>query len=182
MKAIYLLGAPGVGKSAVMARLIEGYTPLEYARLLGVLRGHPLVDEHGEVSALYLGRLRPQFPGTDALSMSVHPDALTWVGQWTGRPFSTLFAEGQRLGTVGFLTALAERAETVVVHLTASDEVLNARRDARGSAQNAQWAKGSATKARRSADGASALGIPVVEVDAARPLADVVADVREAVR
>src|SRR3546814_292805 len=165
-----------------MGHRISGYTPLDYARLHGVLRGHPLVDEHGAASALYLGRLRPEFPGTDALSMSVHPDALAWVGQWTGRPFATLFAEGQRLGTVGFLTALAERAETVVIHLTAPDDVLAQRREGRGSKQNAQWAKGSATKARRSAEGARAALIPVVEVDAARPLAQVLADVREAVR
>src|SRR3546814_6758617 len=76
-----------------MGHLISGYTPLDYARLHGVLRGHPLVDEHGAASALYLGRLRPEFPGTDALSMSVHPDALAWVGQWTGRPFATLRSE-----------------------------------------------------------------------------------------
>src|SRR3546814_16623570 len=85
--------------------------------------------------------------------MSVHPDALAWVGQWTGRPFATLFAEGQRLGTVGFLTALAERAETVVIHLTAPDDVLAQRREGRGSKQTAQWAKGSATTARPPAAG-----------------------------
>src|SRR3546814_14690571 len=47
-----------------MGHRISGYTPLDYARLHGVLRGHPLVDEHGAASALYLGRLRPEFPGT----------------------------------------------------------------------------------------------------------------------
>src|SRR3546814_14207955 len=30
VKAIYLLGAPGVGKSTVMGHLISGYTPLDY--------------------------------------------------------------------------------------------------------------------------------------------------------
>lgn len=180
MRAVYLLGAAGVGKSTVMDRLIAGYTPLDYARLRGVLRGHPLVDANGEASALYLGRRRSKFPGTDALSMSVHPDALEWVREWSGTPFRTIFAEGQRLGTVGFLTAVAARGDLTVIHLTAPEDVLQARRDGRGSAQNPQWVKGSLTKASRTAEGARAYGVRVVEVDAGRPLDQVMSDVERA--
>lgn len=180
MRAVYLLGAAGVGKSTVMDRLIDGYTPLDYARLHGVLRGHPLVDRNGEANALYLGRRRSLFPGTDALSMSVHPDAVAWVSEWTGRPFATLFAEGQRLGTVGFLTALAARGDLTVIHLVAPEGVLQERRDGRGSAQNPQWVKGSRTKAYRTAEGARAYGVQVVEVDAGRPLDEVMLDVDKA--
>lgn len=180
MKALYLLGAAGVGKSTVMGRLLADYTPLDYARLHGVLRGHPLVDADGDVSALYLGRRRSLFPGTDALSMSVHPDAVEWASRWSGVPFRTIFAEGQRLGTVGFLTTLGARGALTVVHLVAPEDVLQARRDGRGSAQNPQWVKGSRTKAYRTAEGARDAGLRVVEVDAGRPLDEVMDDVERA--
>src|SRR3546814_10220737 len=45
VKAIYLLGAPGVGKSTVMGHLISGYTPLDYARQIGVERSEEHTSE-----------------------------------------------------------------------------------------------------------------------------------------
>ena len=134
-RAVYVVGAPGVGKSTLLMSLLEPWHVMPDVPLRGVLRGHPLVlRADGETQGMYLGRQRPNFPGTDALSMGVMPDAVRWATEY---PLPSLvLGEGARLGTPAFVGLLALHTDLTLVHLVASDEALNARRAVRGSQQN----------------------------------------------
>ena len=159
--SLYLLGAPGVGKSTVLAAAIERmrFTPLPEDRVHGRLIGHPMYDRHGEVTGLYLGRHREQFPGTDGLSMAVAPDAREWArGLADGTHLQWIVGEGARLGNVGFLRALGETTRLTLALLTATEETLTERRDGRGSTQTPSWMRGAATAARNAFQGASEAG------------------------
>jgi len=145
--ALYVIGAPGAGKSTTVEHALRA---LEWSvlpgelRLHGLLRGQALVSPAGRTSGVYLGKQRPSFPGTDALSMGVHPDAVTWAA---ALPETTelIVGEGARLGTVGFLTELKESAHLVLVHVTAPEE----RRELNRSTQSATWRAGRKTAAER---------------------------------
>lgn len=138
--SLYVLGAPGVGKTTLCRGLLENVSLATSSRKIhGVLVGH---DFPGGV---YLGKMREEFPGTDALAMSVGPDAIEWVT--TGQLPDIIFGEGARLGYAGFLNALARATDLTVVHLTAKEATLDARCRARGSNQGATWRKGAATRA-----------------------------------
>ncbi|AWY05258.1 hypothetical protein SEA_MEMENTOMORI_3 [Microbacterium phage MementoMori] len=152
--ALYLLGAPGVGKSTVMRGVIDhlglDVNPDNY-RIHKRLTGHGLFEwTTGETMGVYLGKHREEFPGTDGLSMAVAPDAREWAATLRRdreEGVRYVFGEGARLGNVGFLTALAEHTWLTVVHLTADEDALTARRDERGSAQRPSWMRGATTAA-----------------------------------
>ena len=155
--ALYLLGAPGVGKSTVMAAYLKarGWEMLRpHRRVHGKLVGHTMVSLDGYPSGVYLGKHRPEFPGTDALSMAVAPDAREWAASIPtyAASLDLIVGEGARLGNVGFLTALADVSRLTVVLLTASEERLTERRTARGSNQTPAWMRGAATGARNAFD------------------------------
>jgi len=95
--------------------------------------------------------------------MAVHPHAVAWATQ--GRLPRLVAGEGQRLGTVAFLTALAARADLTVVHLTADDAALAARRAGRHNTQAPAWMRAATTRAARAAASARDRGVLVVEVD-----------------
>jgi broad-specificity NMP kinase len=171
---IYLLGAPGVGKSTVMRYLMKDWTPMQYMRLTErEMFGHYLESSEGHLG-VYLGRLREQFPGTDALSMSVQPQALKWVENMPG--LSMVFGEGSRLGNATFLSALADKIDLAVTLLTCDEEVLRERRASRPdggdwktgrkTAEQAEnWAKGQATRAANAAEALRDMGYNVMEMD-----------------
>lgn len=149
--SLYLLGAPGVGKSTVLDAYLD-------ARGLNVggentpfrrLRTHIITDDSGVFAGVYLGRRRDQFGGTDALSMAVAPDARDWARDAVPDLGDiTIVGEGARLGNVGFLRALAESSNLTVVYLHAEPDTLTERRDARGSNQTPSWMRGAETGAR----------------------------------
>lgn len=196
-RALYLVGAPGVGKSSVIRAILQGgwdvggvfnvthrqtgfpclctAHPWGYKRwtqreMLGHLFTSPT---HG--MAAYMGHLRSEYPGTDALSRSVMPQVKLWLPALPMVGLSWLFGEGERLGTVGFLTELADAAELRVVHLVAAAEVLEQRRaDRPGKVLPEQHCKSKAAQAANVAQALSA-----VEVDADRPLAQVAADIMQ---
>ncbi len=156
-RSIYLLGAPGVGKSSVMRTLLKPWTAGPYLRFTErEMFGHYLYQPTLELYGAYLGHLRPEFPGTDALSMSVQPQALLWLQQSDGG-LEYIYGEGARLGNVSFLTELARRSRLTVVFLTAESEVLDERLERRpdsgehktgrtGRAQDRKWRDGQATR------------------------------------
>lgn len=164
-RSVYLVGAPGVGKSTLMTRLLAAWFVLPDEPLNGLLRGHPLVSRSdGETPGVYLGRQRRSYPGTDALSMGVSPDAVTWAA-FHPLP-AVVLGEGARLGTGKFLGTLAARTDLLLVHLRADPEALAARRAGRGSDQNEAWTRGVRTAARRAADQAAAWpGVRVLDLD-----------------
>lgn len=166
-RAMYLVGPPGVGKTSVMTCLkrpyLEGDAHRAWDRSL--LWMTPLFSED-HVAGVELGRRRDRFGGTDALGMSVMPHAKLWVT--TATLPALVLGEGARLGTVPFLSLLAEYADLTVVHLTADPGVLDTRRALRGSNQSPSWMRGAETRARNAADELAARGVHVVRLDASQ--------------
>lgn len=146
---LYIVGAPGVGKSTVTGQLtarwdkeLMTHAPVPHVRL-----GHPA---DGRLTGLELGVPRPDFPGTDALSMSIGPRALQFV---LGSPVPFVLGEGSRLATQPFIGGLARGGAAVtLVRLAADEELLTERWKMRGSKQNPVWRKGAGTRATRLAD------------------------------
>lgn len=147
-RALYIVGAPGVGKTSLMRELKASYRAGDAKRVTpgSQLWVTPLYDDDALV-AVELGRQRASFGGTDALGMAVMPHALHWIRNAPSLP-PLILGEGARLGTAGFLTELAKRADLTVLHLVASADALAARRAARGSTQSRAWMLGAETRAR----------------------------------
>lgn len=115
-RSLYLVGGPGAGKSTLMARLLAPWDIEPCERLTEKeLFGHRMTDADGCVG-VYLGRIREQFPGTDALSMSVSPVAAAWAEQ-DAAGYDVILGEGGRLATRRFLDALSASTSLLVVHL-----------------------------------------------------------------
>jgi len=149
---VYLVGAPGVGKTSLMRaltgrcdRLTAVGTTVPHDVLL-----RPREDDENADVAVEVGRRRELFSGTDALSMSINPLAVQWIA---AQPHRLVIGEGARLGNPAFLLA-ARRAgyQVHLIHLTAPDTVLSYRRRARGTRQSEAWMRGAATRASNLAD------------------------------
>lgn len=132
----YLIGEPGSGKSTLAAHLTRG---LRYAE-----RDKPFSYRLYTCGVYELGKRRPDFPGTDALSMSVQPRVIEWLE--SSRPF-LVFGEGDRLGTESFFAAAEAIGYTVNVWLLAGAEAAALQRRIRGSAQDETWITGRRNKA-----------------------------------
>lgn len=161
-RALYLLGAPGAGKSTLMAAVL-GPTQLGPPEVLHphypMVKGQRFTMRDGR-SGVHLGGPHPRFPGTDRLSMGVYPHALRWVA---GEVLpDVVLGEGARLGTVGFLHTLAARAALTVIWLDPPPIVMAARRQGRSNTeQNPAWVKGAGTRAAVAAAACAEQDIPV---------------------
>jgi ribose 1,5-bisphosphokinase PhnN len=162
MDLVYLAGPPAAGKSTLMAALTAG---LHKSPRVQPLLHQVLVNRHtGLQVAVELGKQRDQFPGTDTLAMNVAPVAKRWVRE--DFPAATVLGEGDRLAFPAFLQAALDGGYRVtLVYVTAHPSVLDARCGMRGSAQNASWRKGRATKASRLAEWAAEHHCEVIEID-----------------
>lgn len=176
MNLLYVVGPPGVGKSTLVAGLTARMSreavaaPVPHDRLLTAQLG---------IAGAEVGKRRGAFSGTDALSMSIHPKAVEWIST---APYDLVIGEGARLGTRGFLTAGMKAGYWVtLVHLTAAQDVLDARCKERGSAQNETWRRGAATRAARLA-ATMDLDARVLRLDASAPADQLAAQVRGVVR
>lgn len=146
---LYLVGAPGVGKSTVARELTHHWdkSVVPTGPVPHVLLKHP---GSGRLLGLELGVPRESFPGTDALAMDIGPRALTWLGS-ACCPF--VLGEGARLATRPFLGGMARSGVRVtLVRLAAGEELLTERWRARGSKQSPSWRKGAGTRAERITD------------------------------
>lgn len=149
--AIYLIGEPGVGKTTVSLELAAKYALQPAIRLHKQLWGQEMTRGHITKGVL-LGKSKPPFSGTDALGMSVNPDACHWVENQTD--YRLIIGEGARLTNTKFLTALAEHTNLTLALLTADNaqERRENRQKAMGTeAQDAQWVQGRKTAARNAA-------------------------------
>lgn len=179
MRLIYLIGAPGSGKSTLMAHLTAEYDR-EPVTTEGLPRDELLID--GELIGCELGRRRGTFSGTDALHLGIHPLACAWLA--SGPPERLVLAEGQRLATRAFLAAGVDGGRDVdLLWLDPPPETCAERRARRGSTQRESFVKGAATRAARLA--AEAELVPGIRVHRFAATADpetVAAEVRSYLR
>lgn len=143
--ALYIVGAPGSGKTTLVESLTAGWPRQEFDRPLA----HLLYPEPGVVE---LGRRREGgFSGTDALSMTAITKAEPWV-QDIFFPVEYFLAEGDRLAIDRMFTALVIGGwELVVGHLAPPPEVCAERRARRAAElakdlQPESWVRGRETK------------------------------------
>ena len=163
--ALYLIGEPGVGKTTLAQHLYPGLTPQPATRLNGQLWGQPLTRGHITRGVL-LGRPRNGFSGTDALGMSVNPDATQWAQQ--PHPYRLIIGEGARLTNHRFLTALHEHTTLTIAYLTATNT--QERREARAQQlgtplQSPQWVQGRQTATRNLAARLLGEGLTITTID-----------------
>lgn len=174
--SIYVLGAPGVGKSTLMAGLLANVAMGPVTTLRGTLRGHYF---NGGV---YLGIMRNRFPGTDGLAMNATTDAEAFVLSATD---GLLIGEGSRLGHTRFLDKCNVGRDMTLIHLHASEDALCARRNHRGSDQNVIWMRGAATRARHAFDNArphQRIDLDTSDLSAEQILSIITANLPEEVR
>ncbi|QHB37309.1 terminase small subunit [Mycobacterium phage BirdsNest] len=149
-RLIYLIGAPGSGKSTLMARLTSH---LEREPQTGGPVAHDLLRFlDGVVAGAEIGRRRELFGGTDALPASIIEKAIPWV---QSRPYELLLAEGARLANQRFLMAAREAGyEVHLAHLDHPDvEEWRAKRSEEiGKVQDASWVKGRTTASAKLAE------------------------------
>jgi hypothetical protein len=171
---VYLIGAPGVGKSTLAGELTKRCRrwPPPRHDLLSPAAGD-------DVIAAELGGRRPGFSGTDVLPMNASPAACTWVRSRAVR-LPLLLAEGDRLAHAGFLEAAALGGyQVIVVYLITDEAEIERRHAARGARQDAIWRRGRATKSARLARHAHDHHRLIV-LDAGPPPADEAAELRAA--
>jgi GTPase SAR1 family protein len=140
MKVIAIGGNPGSGKSTLMKRLIEYYTPekkYNAFKLVPYLQNKRIYIlgkyDDGEV-----------FSGTDRMSMAVQPEAIKFLASLPSD--SIVLYEGDRLFTASFLEDCAEKYELKIIHLATSAAVREQRYKERGSNQNVTWLQGRESK------------------------------------
>jgi hypothetical protein len=134
----------------------------------------PFVTEAHGVS---LGYRRKTFSGTDALGMSVNPQAVAWA-ETGAQDWDEVWGEGARLANRAFLTTLDRHTQLTVIELVAPERTLDRRCAERGSEQNIGWRRGAGTRAHRLSSELMMNGVTVYTVDADRAADDVLADVR----
>lgn len=146
--SIYIVGEPGVGKTTISLELASKYTINPPIRLHKQLWGQPLTKGH-IVKGILLGKPKPPFSGTDALGMSVSPDACQWVAQQT--TYRLIIGEGARLTNTRFLQTLKDHTNLNLIYLTAdnaADRRQNRQKTNGTKQQNPNWVQGRATAAR----------------------------------
>lgn len=161
MDALYVIGEPGVGKSTFVKRLTDGL-PHEDGT-------SPFAFRRYDCGVWELGARRPDYPGTDALGMSVQPIVEQFL---EGMKPAFLLAEGDRLANAKFFDFLLRIGYNLHVVILRGSEVAAVQRKLRGSNQDPVWLKGRQTKVARLAE---RFGGDVVA--AGRPLAQMVEDV-----
>jgi len=164
LKFIYLIGAPGAGKTTTMRwiRFQLGVVPRPVLQPFA----HSLWMKDGERKAIEYGGQRGAFSGTDALSMSVIEKAIPFTEFLGSQGVSPIFAEGDRLANLRFFNAVRAAGYTLkLFYLEAPEELLAERREQRAKlngtgTQDATWVKSRASKARALATDQRATIIP----------------------
>lgn len=170
---IYFIGEPGSGKTTLVSALTAGHPSHPMPKPVP----HSVYDDGGIAQ---IGVNRGDFSGTDALAMSIQPQVEDWLQQ---RPYSMLFAEGDRLSNGKFFRAVIAAGYDLRIAMCEAAMAITAdRRRTRAQAmgraeQDPTWLKGRASKVialRRE------WGERVHRVNTNMPVDHVVGQVREA--
>jgi hypothetical protein len=133
-----------------------------------------LVD--GNVVGAEIGKRRANFPGTDTLAMNAMPNVAKWLGTCM---LDVVCAEGDRLTHIRLLDAAAGAGYRVNLFvLSAPMSVLDARCEARGSAQNRSWRMSRGTMCTRVGAAAEQAGYRVFYMNSERSVGELAADIR----
>ncbi len=150
--AVFVVGPPGVGKTSAVREILGGnyknYTHPDTAKVKWCLQeGGPWVFAgHYGVGT---------FDGADTVPNDGWiPCMEHWEREILPDPqYKYTLFDGDRFSHANCQKFLEDRGVRVLcVHLTAPDEVMDARRKERGSDQNPTWLKGRVSKARNFAD------------------------------
>lgn len=165
-RSLYIVGGPGSGKSTFLRSVLrfEEFGDVEEIAIAHNSRGSRIALRGQPISSggVYLGILRDEYPGTDALDNVSHIPAVEWL---SGPLPQRIVGEGLVLTTSKFLTALASSTALMLVHLTCSPEETARRFAARGSEQKDSWVQQATTRARNAAALVENLGGFVVHAD-----------------
>ncbi|QGH75255.1 terminase small subunit [Mycobacterium phage Quesadilla] len=169
-RLIYLTGQPGSGKSALMARLTEGFdriaiappeTPVAHDQLVRKVPGG-YDDGTIEIIGAELGKRRELFGGTDALPSSIIEKAVPWVED---APYRLILGEGSRLSNKRFLLAGVRGGYEVTLVLLdhpSAEEWRLERSQEIGRTQDASWVQGRLTASRNLATWAEEQALDVM--------------------
>lgn len=141
--ALYIIGEPGVGKSYLVAALTDPHAVLKDC-------AQPFRHRHYHNGVTELGGRRERFPGTDALSMAVQPEAVAFLKDPTCSDL--LLAEGDRLANDAYFTALERAGYRLHLFALIGPRIAARRRLLRGSKQSAAFIKGRQTKVNQLVD------------------------------
>ncbi len=133
---MYIFGEPGSGKSTLLAHL---------TRMLwhGPDAEHPFAHRVYACGVTELGARRKDFPGTDALSMSVQPRVVEWLGDTNPQ---LVIGEGDRLANGKFFDAVRNLGYSLKLYVLVGEEASALHRRIRGSEQDDKWLAGRRTK------------------------------------
>ncbi len=133
MKAVALIGEPGVGKSTLMRNFIKALGKghvMKFRKLRFIMFNGPSIIVLGEY---FSGK---QFEGTDTLSNVVIEDAILFLRSLNkkGKMFHVVF-EGDRLNNRTFLDFLSSAYELSIIKLVCDPMALESRITKRGTNQ-----------------------------------------------
>jgi len=145
MKTIYIIGAPGSGKTTLVEALKQNWTLIEEDH-------HPFKHESYTTQdgklVISLGATKPPFSGTDTLGYTV----INIVEEWIKNTYADIvIGEGDRLATDRFMEAAKQAGELHLFYLNTNPAIASDRRAARAlqygtKQQNPSWVAGRATK------------------------------------
>lgn len=146
MKIIYLIGAPGAGKTTLTEAFTRDWQ--ETARLDSPIKYRIHATPQGE--AISLGWLRPNFGGTDTLGNTAIIPIEGWLPKVAESNLTYLYGEGDRLANARFFNFAKSLGEFYLFYLDTERHIAEVRRKVRaletGKQQNPSWVKGRETK------------------------------------
>ena len=157
MKTIYLIGAPGSGKTTLTEALTRNW--IEVAKHDDPVKWREHQTPYG--TAISLGWLRPTFGGTDTLGNAAILEIEPWYPTIN---HDIVYGEGDRLANRRFFDLAIMYGEFHLFYLDTHPDRAAQRRKARaaitGKEQNPSWVKGRETKHRNLAIEYNATFIP----------------------